>query len=78
MLMGRLTKGFVLIDVLSALLIAVVAILLTLSSITLAARTAKLAKERVIQLISTRNENVKKKETLFFSEKKEKPEDEHF
>ena len=78
MLMGRLTKGFVLIDVLSALLIATVAILLTLSSIALAARTAKLAKERVIRLISTRNENVDKRETVFFSEKSEKPEDEHF
>jgi competence protein ComGC len=76
--MGRLTKGFVLIDVLSALLIATVAILLTLSSIALAARTAKLAKERVIRLISTRNENVDKRETVFFSEKSEKPEDEHF
>ena len=76
--MGRVTKGFVLIDVLSALLIATVAILLTLSSIALAARTAKLAKERVIQLISTRNENVNKKETVFFSGKSEKPEDDHF
>ncbi|HEB11960.1 MAG TPA: hypothetical protein ENI06_12200 [Spirochaetales bacterium] len=75
MLMGRLTKGFVLIDVLSALLIATVAILLTLSSIALAARTAKLVKERVIQLISTRNENVKERETLFYPEK---PLDEHF
>ena len=78
MFMGRLTKGFVLIDVLSALLIASVAILLTLSSIALAARTAKLAKERVIELISTRNENVNKRETLFLSEKPKKPEDEHF
>ncbi len=75
MLMGRLTKGFVLIDVLSALLIATVAILLTLSSIALAARTARLVKERVIQLVSTRNENVKERETLFSPEK---PLDEHF
>ena len=75
MLMGRLTKGFVLIDVLSALLIATVAILLTLSSIALAARTAKLAKERVIQLVSTRNENVNKRATVF---SQEKPEDENF
>ena len=75
MLMGRLTKGFVLIDVLSALLIATVAILLTLSSIALAARTAKLVKERVIQLVLTRNENVKERETLFYPEK---PLDEHF
>lgn len=73
--MGRLTKGFVLIDVLSALLIAAVAILLTLSSIALAARTAKLAKERVIQLVATRNENAKNKETLFSPEKLL---DEHF
>lgn len=73
--MGRLTKGFVLIDVLSALLIATVAILLTLSSIALAARTAKLVKERVIQLVLTRNENVKERETLFYPEK---PLDEHF
>ena len=71
MFMGKLTKGFILIDVLSALLIATVAILLTLSSIALAARTAKLVKERVIQLVSTRNENVNKKETVFFSEKSE-------
>jgi len=73
--MGRLTKGFVLIDVLSALLIAAVAILLTLSSIALAARTAKLAKERVIWLISTRNETANNKETLFSAEK---PFDEYF
>jgi len=70
-----MTKGFVLIDVLSALLIAAVAILLTLSSIALAARTAKLAKDRAIQLVSTRNENVNKRETVFSPEK---PEDENF
>ena len=75
MFMGRLTKGFVLIDVLSALLIAAAAILLTLSSIALAARTARLVKDRVIELVSTRNETADNKETLFSPEK---PLDEHF
>ena len=72
--MGKLIRrkksknGFVLLDVLIALLIAGTALVITLGDIAFAARTVKLSKDRIIELISTRNENAYNKEIIFSQE----------
>ena len=76
--MGKLIRrkksknGFVLLDVLIALLIAGTALVITLGNIAFTARTVKLSKGRIIELISTRNENAYKKEIIFSQEPFEK------
>ena len=51
-------NGSVFIDILITLLIASTALLLILGGISMAGRTAAITKERILQIISTRNEDV--------------------
>ncbi len=61
-------KGSILLDVLIGLLIASIALLFTLGSIALAARTAKQSRDRVIQLIMSRNEHAEQRKVVFIKE----------
>jgi hypothetical protein len=58
-------RGFIFIDVLSALLIAGTALLIVLGSIALAARTARRVTDRAVQLVTARNEHAEKQKVLF-------------
>lgn len=64
----RGTKGYVLLDVLTGLFIASIALLLALGGIALAARTAKQCRERVIQLIAAGNEHAEHRKVVFIEE----------
>lgn len=61
-------KGSVLLDVLIGLLIASTALLSTLGSIALAARTTEQLRDRVIQLITSRNEHAEQRKVVFIKE----------
>jgi hypothetical protein len=59
------TTGSVLLDLLVALLICSVAVLLTLGGIALAARAARIARERTLQMVGDRNRDAETRELVF-------------
>lgn len=65
---GKGSRGTVLLDVLVGLFIATTALLVILGSIALAARIAKQSQERVIQLITSRNEYAEQRKVVFTEE----------
>ena len=64
----RHRKGFILIDVLVALLLMSFSLIVIFGNIALAARNAALSRERLNRLITERNERAEKKPVRFYKE----------
>lgn len=66
--MGRRDRGFALLDVLVALLISSLALLAVLGGISLSARAARATRQRLIQLVASRNQDASEQKLSFVSE----------
>jgi Tfp pilus assembly protein PilV len=55
--MGRRDRGFALLDVLVALLISSMALLAVIGGISLSARAARATRQRLIQIVASRNQD---------------------
>jgi Tfp pilus assembly protein PilV len=66
--MGRQDRGFALLDVLVALLISSMALLAVLGGISLSARAARAARQRLIQIVASRNQDASEQKLSFVSE----------
>ena len=66
--MGRRDRGFALLDVLVALLISSMALLAVLGGISLAARTARATRQRLIQIVASRNQDASEQRLSFVTE----------
>jgi len=64
----RYRKGFILIDVLVALLLMSFSLIVIFGNIALAARNAALSRQRLNRLITERNERAEKKTVRFYKE----------
>jgi Tfp pilus assembly protein PilV len=65
----KLQRGFVLLDVLVALLIASTALLSALGGIALAARACRNGERRILELIAERNEDAQNRAVTYSAEK---------
>jgi Tfp pilus assembly protein PilV len=66
--MGRRDRGFALLDVLVALLISSMALLAVLGGISLSARAARAARQRLIQIVASRNQDASEQKLSFVGE----------
>lgn len=66
--MGRRDRGFALLDVLVALLISSMALLAVLGGISLSARAARATRQRLIQIVASRNQDASEQRLSFVTE----------
>jgi Tfp pilus assembly protein PilV len=62
------TGGFALIDVLVALLISTMALLAVLGGIALSARAARATRQKLVEIVATRNQNAQQQRLSFVQE----------
>ena len=61
-------RGFALIDVLVALLISSVALLAVIGGIALSARAARATRQKLVEIVATRNQNAQQQRLSFVQE----------
>ena len=66
--MGRRDRGFALLDVLVALLISSMALLAVIGGISLSARAARATRQRLIQIVASRNQDASEQKLSFVAE----------
>jgi Tfp pilus assembly protein PilV len=66
--MGRRDRGFALLDVLVALLISSMALLAVIGGISLSARAARATRQRLIQIVASRNQDASEQKLSFVTE----------